>query len=54
MILKILKNQRGQGLTEYAMILSIVSIVAVGTVTFFGQIIIDTFYGMINDAFNGL
>jgi Flp pilus assembly pilin Flp len=49
-----LHRQRGQGLTEYALVLSIVSIAAVATVTLFGNIIIDTFYGMINDAFNGL
>ena len=47
-------SQRGQGLTEYAMVLSIVSIAAVATVTLFGDIIIDTFYGMINDAFSGI
>jgi Flp pilus assembly pilin Flp len=49
-----LHRQRGQGLTEYALVLSIVSIAAVATVTLFGNIIIDTFYGMINDAFAGL
>lgn len=47
-------SQRGQGLTEYALVLSIVSIAAVATVTLFGDIIIDTFYGMINDAFSGI
>ncbi len=50
----IFRSQRGQGLTEYAMVLSIVSIAAVATVTLFGDIIIDTFYSMINDAFNGI
>ena len=49
-----LHNERGQGLTEYALVLSIVSIAAVATVTLFGDIIINTFYGMINDAFGGL
>jgi Flp pilus assembly pilin Flp len=48
-----IRCQRGQGLTEYAMILSIVSICAVATVTLFGHIIIDTFYSMINDSFPG-
>ena len=47
----ILKTERGQGLTEYAMVLSIVSIAAVATVTLFGDIIINTFYSMINDVF---
>ncbi len=50
----IIRCQRGQGLTEYAMVLSIVSIAAVATVTLFGNIIIDTFYGLITDAFEGL
>jgi Flp pilus assembly pilin Flp len=49
-----LHKQRGQGLTEYALVLSIVSIAAVATVTIFGHIIIDTFYGMINNAMSGL
>jgi len=47
-------SQRGQGLTEYALVLSIVSMAAVATVTLFGNIIVDTFYSMINDAFKGL
>ncbi len=46
-----IRSQRGQGLTEYAMVLSIVSIAAVATVTLFGDIIINTFYSMINNAF---
>jgi Flp pilus assembly pilin Flp len=46
--------QRGQGLTEYAMVLGIVSIAAVATVTLFGDIIIGTFYTMINDAFTNI
>ncbi|MFH1675514.1 MAG: Flp family type IVb pilin [bacterium] len=49
-----IKSQRGQGLTEYALVLSIVSIAAVATVTLFGDIIINTFYSMINDAFGSL
>lgn len=53
-IIKITRNQRGQGLTEYGMVLSIVSIAAVATVTFFGDIIIDTFYFLINDAFSSI
>lgn len=50
-IIKITRNQRGQGLTEYGMILSVVSIAAVATLTLFGNIIIDTFYVLITDAF---
>lgn len=53
-IIKITRNQRGQGLTEYAMVLSIVSIAAVATVTLFGNIIIDTFYALITDSFEGI
>ena len=49
---KLLRCERGQGLTEYAMVLGIVSIAAVATVTFFGDIITTTFYGLINDAFS--
>ena len=49
-----LRCQRGQGLTEYAMVLGLVSIAAVLTLTIFGSIITDTFYTMINDAFAGL
>mgnify|MGYP000036670699 CR=1 FL=1 len=47
----LLRDQHGQGLTEYAMVVGIVSIAAVATVTFFGDIIVNTFYTMINDAF---
>jgi Flp pilus assembly pilin Flp len=50
---KLTRSQRGQGLTEYAMVLSIVSIAAVATVTLFGDIIINTFYDMINGSFPG-
>jgi len=51
---EMIRCQHGQGLTEYAMVLSIVSIAAVATVTFFGDIIVNTFYTMINNAFNGI
>lgn len=54
MVRSVFRSQRGQGLTEYAMVLSIVSIAAVATVTLFGDIIVNTFYTMINDAFSGL
>jgi pilus assembly protein Flp/PilA len=54
MLRKLLREQRGQGLTEYAMVLGIVSIAAVATVTLFGDIIVNTFYTMINDAFQGV
>jgi len=53
MLRTVLHSERGQGLTEYAMVLSIVSIAAVATVTLFGDIIVNTFYRMINDAFPG-
>jgi Flp pilus assembly pilin Flp len=54
MLRNYLHSQRGQGLTEYALVLSIVSIAAVATVSLFGNIIITTFYGLINDTFGGL
>lgn len=50
MVRALRKSQRGQGLTEYALVLSIVSIAAVATVALFGDIIVNTFYSIINDA----
>jgi len=49
-----LRCQRGQGLTEYAMVLGLVSVAAVLTLTIFGNILVDTFYSLINDAFVGI
>jgi Flp pilus assembly pilin Flp len=49
-----LRNQKGQGLTEYALILSLVCIAAVAALTIFGNLIIDNFYTIINDAIQGL
>ncbi len=49
-----MKNERGQGLTEYAMVVGIVSIAAIATLTLFGDIIIDTFYSLITGAFQGI
>ena len=49
-----IKNQKGQGLSEYGFVLSIVSIAAIATLTLFGDIIVNTFYNMINDAFDNL
>lgn len=54
MLRKVAHNERGQGLTEYALVLSIVSIAAVATVTLFGDIIVNNFYSLINDAFDGI
>lgn len=50
----LIHGERGQGLTEYGLVLSLVSIAAVATLTLFGDIIVNTFYSMINDAFSGL
>ena len=52
--IKIRKCQQGQGLTEYAMILGLVSVAAILTLTAFGSIIVDTFYSLINDNFPGM
>jgi Flp pilus assembly pilin Flp len=49
-----LRNERGQGLTEYAMIMGLVAIVCVAAVSLFSETIQDTFYSVIGDTVAGL
>jgi pilus assembly protein Flp/PilA len=46
---KIFRNERGQGLTEYALIIALVAIVAVAALTLLGGQI-DTIFGDITTA----
>jgi Flp pilus assembly pilin Flp len=45
-----IKNQRGQGLVEYAMLLGLIAIACVATVTMFSGVVQDTFYAVITDT----
>ena len=47
-------DEKGQGLTEYALLLGIIAVAVVGTLTLFGNVIIDTFFTIINDSMSGL
>ncbi len=46
------KNEKGQGLTEYALIIALVAIVAVAALTLLGGQI-DTIFGSITGALGG-
>jgi Flp pilus assembly pilin Flp len=46
--------EKGQGLSEYALIMALVSIAAVAALTLFGHTITTTIYGAITDAINGI
>jgi len=48
-----LKTQRGQGLTEYAMILVMICLACIVVLGSLGQILVNTYYTLINDAFPG-
>ena len=52
-IKRIIANERGQGLSEYALLLGLVAIAAVAALTLFGNTINNTFYGAITDAIGG-
>ena len=45
---KLFKNQRGQGMTEYLIIVALIAIAAIGVVTVFGQDIRQLFSGTTN------
>jgi pilus assembly protein Flp/PilA len=49
---KMLRNQKGQGLTEYALIIALVAIVAVAALTLLGGQI-DTIFGSITTELGG-
>ncbi len=44
-----LKDESGQGMVEYALILALIAVVVVGAVTTLGQTV-NTTFGDINDA----
>lgn len=48
------KAEKGQGLSEYALLMALIAIAAVAALTLFGNTITNTFYGAITDAMNGL
>ena len=48
------KCEKGQGLTEYALIMALVAIAAVAALTIFGNTITTTIYGAITDALEGI
>ncbi len=52
--LRFWENERGQGLTEYAMLLGLIALMCVAVVTVFSQTIQDTFYSVIGDTISGL
>ena len=49
---KMLRNQKGQGLTEYALIIALVAIIAVAALTLLGGQI-DTIFGGITTELGG-
>jgi pilus assembly protein Flp/PilA len=49
---KFWRNEKGQGLTEYALIIALVAIVAVAALTLLGGQI-DTIFGNISDELGG-
>ena len=48
------RAEKGQGLTEYALLMGLIAIAAVAALALFGNTINDTFYGAITDALNGI
>jgi len=50
--MKVLRNEKGQGLTEYALIIALVAIVAVAALTLLGGQI-DTIFGTITNQLGG-
>ena len=50
--MKVLHNEKGQGLTEYALIIALVAIVAVAALTLLGGQI-DTIFGNITNELGG-
>jgi pilus assembly protein Flp/PilA len=50
--MRVLRNEKGQGLTEYALIIALVAIVAVAALTLLGGQI-DTIFGNITTELGG-
>ena len=50
--MNVLRNEKGQGLTEYALIIALVAIVAVAALTLLGGQI-DTIFGSITNELSG-
>jgi pilus assembly protein Flp/PilA len=50
--MRVLRNEKGQGLTEYALIIALVAIVAVAALTLLGGQI-DTIFGTITSSLGG-
>ncbi len=46
------EGQRGQGLAEYALILALIAIVAIGSLIFLGETIVGVFDEIINAGFS--
>ena len=44
--MKMLKNQKGQGMTEYLILVALISIVSIGIVKGFGNVIRDKYNNM--------
>jgi len=43
-----MKNEKGQGLTEYSMIIGFIAVAVVIVLTLFGETLITQYYDMIN------
>jgi len=50
----LIRNERGQGLTEYALLIALVSIAAVAAMTLFGSTIVNNFYTVVTDTIANL
>ena len=49
-----IKKQRGQGLTEYAVLIALIAIACIAAITLFGGMIDTVFYSAITEAMEGL
>ncbi len=50
-IMLILKDEEGQGMVEYALILSFIALAVVGALTFFGESVKTNLYEKVTDNF---
>lgn len=44
----ILKNQQGQGLSEYGLLIALIAVVSIAALIFLGPVIADKFFGVGN------